>query len=293
MPASEMNDNQCPRRLTYRKTVKQGTVSPQNQLNDLDSKAWVAFTKSWFVENPIPRQKDVRQHPAKYPESLVKKFLQYFTKNNDSMTLDPFAGTGSTLVAVDQLNAACNGTRQVIGWELNPHYAAMARQRTQQPVISADALTYAVTTLPALDFIMTSPPYWRVLHKTSGHINPQRKECGVDVVYSNSEHDLGNIDDYDAFIDTLSGCLATLSVKLKHKKFCVLVLSSTNRQGQFYPLPYDVARTLQKKSTLVLKGERIWCQDNKALMPYGYPYSFVPNFTHHTCLIFRQEKDGC
>lgn len=24
-------------------------------------------------------------------------------------------------------------------------------------------------------------------------------------------------------------------------------------------------------------AERVWCQDDKALMPYGYPYRFVPN----------------
>lgn len=277
--------------ISYRKEVKKGTIAPNNKLNDLDSKQWVAFTKSWFIENPSRRKKGVTLHPAKYPESLVEKFLMYFTKNEDSIIFDPFLGTGSTLVAVDQLNELHSGSRKAIGIELNPEYAKIATQRTVQQVICDNSLSYDMENLPKLDFIMTSPPYWNVLHKKSGHINKKRKEKGADVVYSDSEFDLGNIDDYDNFIKILSDMFAKISKRLKNKKFCVVVLSSTNRKGKFFPIPYDFARELQKKSKLVLKGEKIWCQDNKALMPYGYPYSFVPNFTHHSCLIFRKEND--
>lgn len=275
--------------LSYKKDTPVGTVAPNNQLNDLNSKEWVGFTKSWFIENPKSRKGNAKLHPAKYPESLVEKFLMFFTKNKDSVILDPFLGTGSTLVAIDDLNIALDGSRVGYGIELNPMYADIARDRTEQNVITADSFDYDITELPELDFIMCSPPYWNVLHKKTGHINKKRKELSLDTVYSADPNDFGNIEDYDEFIDRLSDLFAKLSHQLKNKKFCVVVLASTNRKGQFYPIPYDFARKLQEKSNLVLKGEKIWCQDNKALMPYGYPYSFVPNFTHHSCLIFRKE----
>jgi DNA modification methylase len=70
----------------------------RNKLNDLDSKSWLKFQKSWFIHNPPPRRKDVLRHPAKFPESLAQEFIEFFTKSGQ-VVLDPMAGTGSTLVA--------------------------------------------------------------------------------------------------------------------------------------------------------------------------------------------------
>ena len=277
--------------ISYKKNVKTATIAKANNLNDLNSKEWVEFTKSWFIENPSPRAKGVVLHPAKFPESLVIKFLRYFTKNQENQVVfDPFGGTGSSMVAVDMLNAETEGNRIGYSVELNEKYANIAKKRTRQTIMTGDILKIDLNRLPMFDFIITSPPYWNVLHKDTGHINKKRGENGLDVTYSADPNDLGNIEDYDEFIDILSNLFAIIGKRLKNKKFCTIVLSSTNRGGRFFPIPYDFARELQKKSSLIWKGERIWCQDNKALMPYGYPYSFVPNFTHHTCLIFRKEE---
>src|SRR5574341_1553001 len=51
-----------------------------NRLNDLDTKAWLKFQKSWFAHNPPPRRKDVLRHPAKFPETLTQEFIEFFTK---------------------------------------------------------------------------------------------------------------------------------------------------------------------------------------------------------------------
>ena len=267
------------------------SLADRNQLNNLNGKEWVAFTKSWFIINPKRRNSIAASHPAKYPESLVYDFLTFFTKHqNGHVVLDPFCGTGSTLVAIDQINKDYDGNRTGIGIELNPNYADIAQELTTQHVEIGDAASYNLTQLPELDFIMTSPPYWNVLHKNTGHINTARRKRGLDTVYSDSNLDIGNIEDYDHFIDTIVAIIGKFTKKLKNRRFCVVVLSSTNRGGRFYPIPYDFAARFQEKWQITWKGERIWCQDNKALMPYGYPYSFVPNFTHHSCLIFRKEE---
>src|SRR5512145_2511425 len=94
---------------------------PPNRLNDLDSKTWLKFQKSWFVHNPPPRQKGVLRHPAKFPETMAQEFIEFFTKR-DQVVFDPMAGTGSALVA------ALRAGRNAYGIELNPAYAAIARQ---------------------------------------------------------------------------------------------------------------------------------------------------------------------
>lgn len=61
-------------------------------------------------------------HPHAKPVDLIKLLIQH-SSNKGSIVLDPFAGTGTTAVA------ACELGRHVIGIELNPNYARLARQR--------------------------------------------------------------------------------------------------------------------------------------------------------------------
>src|SRR5215467_8950692 len=94
---------------------------PPNKLNDLDSKRWLKFQKSWFIHNPPPRKKGVLVHPAKFPETLAQEFIEFFTKQGETV-LDPMAGTGSTLVA------ALRAGRNSYGIELYPKYTEIAKQ---------------------------------------------------------------------------------------------------------------------------------------------------------------------
>ena len=263
----------------------------RNNLNDLDSHRWLLFTKSWFTPKQSPRRDGhTRQHPAKFPEPMVEDFLRFFTTSRrPQVILDPFCGTGTTLVTIDQLNQEqAQPARTGIGIELNPHYASTARNLTRQTIHTADAATMDLQDLPPLDFIITSPPYWNSLHAGTGHLNPQRQHQGLDTVYSQDPRDMGNIGPYPEFIRRTAQTVSRYTMLLRPGSFCVVILACVNRGERFYPLPYDFAHQLLLITDLQWRGERIWLQDNKPLMPYGYPYSFVSNIHHHTCLIFRQ-----
>ena len=115
----------------------------KNRLNNLDSKTWLKFQKSWFIHNPPRRRKDVLRHPAKFPESLAQEFIEFFTQRGQ-VVLDPMAGTGSALVA------ALRAGRHCYGIELNPAYADIARQVIDEEHLSlgqaADELTSLLIT---------------------------------------------------------------------------------------------------------------------------------------------------
>ena len=59
---------------------------------------------------------------------LLKEIIARYTKEGDTV-LDPFAGSGSTLVACKQLN------RNYIGIEINPEYVKIAQDRLKQEVL--------------------------------------------------------------------------------------------------------------------------------------------------------------
>lgn len=73
-------------------------------------------------------------HFATMPPELVERCIKAGSRPGDTI-LDPFAGAGTTALVASRLD------RKSIGIELNPEYAAMARQRVQDdaPMFAAAA----------------------------------------------------------------------------------------------------------------------------------------------------------
>ena len=267
----------------------------RNILNDLDSKSWLKFQKSWFIHNPPRRRQDVLLHPAKFPETLAQEFIEFFTKPGE-LVLDPMAGTGSTLVA------ALRCGRNSLGFELNPKYALIACQVLaderaslgtpaewlKADLIQMNAAQADPVQLPIIDYLFTSPPYWDMLHARGAKTqSARRNSADLDVFYSDDPNDLGNIHDYDTFLGKLVEIYANLKPCLRHKAYLTIVVKNIKKGGRIYPLAWDIGRELGKVYNL--KDEKIWCQDNQSLAPYGMGSAWVSNTFHHYCLQFRNE----
>jgi DNA modification methylase len=267
----------------------------KNKLNDLDAKTWLKFQKSWFIHNPPPRKKDVLVHPAKFPETMAQEFIEFFTKRGESV-LDPMAGTGSALVA------ALRADRNAYGIELNPKYAAIARQSVAEErvalglaaeglkaeVITGDAARAPEYGFPTIDYVLTSPPYWNML-RAKGAITQKlrRISTDLDVFYSDDPNDLGNLEDYEEFLARLVTIYQGLKPLLRQKAYLTIIVKNVKKGGRIYPLAWDLGRELGKVYTL--KDEKLWCQDNQRLAPYGLGSAWVSNTFHHYCLQFRNE----
>ena len=265
----------------------------RNRLNDLDPKQWIKFQKSWFIHDPPPRRKDVKLHPAKFPETLAQEFIEFFTKAGQTV-LDPMVGTGSTLIAC--LRSGRNG----VGIELSPKYAELAAQLVDQEktalgseqlrveVLQGDSADIASFELPLIDYVFTSPPYWNMLHaKGAGTQKQRREDADLDVTCSENAADLGNVDDYDEFLDRLIAIYSSLQDVLRPRSYLTIIVKNIKRGGKIYPLAWDLGHQLGQIFTL--KDEKIWAQDDIRLAPYGMGNAWVSNTFHHYCLQFRYE----
>jgi DNA modification methylase len=298
-----------------------------NQLNDLTGTEWIRFTKTWFevegdtepdrppVENGrswlivdsrrYVQNRATELHPARYPEELVGEFLRFFTKAGE-WVLDPFAGSGATLVAARELG------RHAVGVELAPRYAAIAAERlrglsaeTSAVMREGDARRLSdprfwaecpiaglplADGLPEFDFVMTSPPYWNMLRHSRGGVESTQKrraKQGLDTHYSDHADDLGNTAAYPDFLKQLSRLLLDGAALLRPGRYMAVVAQNLRApDGEIVTLAWDLQRELGR--TLQFQGERIWCQNSKRLGIWGYPTVFVPNYHHHYCLVFRK-----
>lgn len=246
-----------------------------------------------------PRSQLKALHPATFSERDIERLINFFSKPGE-VVLDPFVGSGSTLIA-------CQASgRAGVGLELIPRWAQIARQRVAeeaapgagqsprgeavppQQVVEGEALT-ELQGLPEghFDFVVTSPPYWNILTKKGIKVQAERESQNLPTRYSDHSHDLGNITDYGEFLDRLTEIFAECGRVLRPGRYLAVIISDFRHGSNFVLYHADLARRLEEVG-LPLRGVTVLLQDHKNLYPFGVPYSFVSNIHHQYILIHQK-----
>lgn len=258
-----------------------------------------AVIPSWFILKPQPRQKNEILHPAKYPEELVDKFVQVFTKEND-FVFDPMSGTGSTQIS------ALKNKRNAYGTELSSFFYEIAVGRCEEfvnpkqlsffdekceqtfKILNLDARKISKDIFPNIHYMCTSPPYWDMLNVKGAENQAKRIEKGLQTNYSDSEEDLGNLSDYFQFIDELVSIYSKIIEIMEPGSYLTIVVKNIKKKGRNYPFAWDITEKLMDK--VILLPENFWCQDDISIAPFGYGNTWVSNTFHQYCLNFQKPK---
>src|SRR3989304_3439001 len=114
----------------YRTRIPIGTTRTcscePNHLNCMTAKDWLKSQVGvwqFFYEGRDIRDKKI--HPATFPIALAKKVVSLFTHEGE-LVLDPFVGSGTTLVAARDLH------RNAMGFDLKQEYIALCESRFVQ-----------------------------------------------------------------------------------------------------------------------------------------------------------------
>jgi site-specific DNA-methyltransferase (adenine-specific) len=90
------------------------------ELSDMTSEEFQNWTFStWFIQ---PETRNLNDHPAPYPEELVRRLVKLFTYRGNTV-VDPFMGTGTTGVVAKVLG------RNYIGIDNSPDDVEFAKKR--------------------------------------------------------------------------------------------------------------------------------------------------------------------
>jgi DNA modification methylase len=82
-----------------------------------------------------------QKHPTQKPVGLIERMV-FASSIEDDMVLDPFSGSGTTLRVCQQLNRNC------IGFELNPDFVQMTKERLSKPFTDFDSIDERMERVP-------------------------------------------------------------------------------------------------------------------------------------------------
>ena len=258
-------------------------------MNELTGKEWLQLSFSIWRDLVKNSEEKALKHPAAFPRTLVDRLLKMYLKGSNKVVLDPFLGIGTTLLAAKA--AGHDG----IGFDLNKEYLGIAEDRlakeielvpTKQVVHHADSRNILKYVEPnSVDLVVTSPPYWDIL-------NRRRTADKRDIKgYSESKDDLGNIEDYQEFLENLKQVFSEVYKAMKPNSRCVSVVMDLRKKDKFFPLHEDQSRVMREIG-FELEEYVIWDRqrDYNNMKTLGYPWVFRVNKVHEfVCIYWKRE----
>ncbi|MFQ5639122.1 MAG: DNA methyltransferase [bacterium] len=257
---------------------------------DLDGKTWLQYSISIWSDIRKSGEENGLSHPAIFPNMLPERLIKIYSNECD-LVFDPFAGSGSTLIAAKNLKRFGKGI------ELSEQFIRLYKQRInnlnlfddqefEPELIKADARNLRrYIEESSVQLTITSPPYWDILNqKRTADYKDTRK-------YSDFEADLGNIESYENFLANLKDIFSDVYRVTRKDGFCCVVVMDLRKKDKFYPFHIHITDFMQDIG-FQLDDTIIWDrrQEYNNLRPLGYPYVFRINKVHEFILIFKKCK---
>jgi len=270
---------------------KPGRYDPRNALNDLTGKEWLLLTSSFWFSEPTNEDKEAYEHPAPFMVRDVEKLIGLFTKRGMKV-LDPFVGSGTTLIAANKLG------RQGIGIDLNPAYKKIAVERLKTKgfldfVYYVGDAKETLESIDCVDYIVTSPPYHNILRNkakgtryNNGKLYRMGAREGIKY-YTERSNDLGNCSTYADFVAGFKEIMGKAFMKLRNSGYCTIIIGDFTVDKTEVCVQADIVRLMQEIG-FEYCGTTVLLQKVKPLYPFGYPYVYKINHQHHNIINFRK-----
>lgn len=250
----------------------------------MTAKEWIKAQLGVWQFNYEGRDiRDKNQHPATFPISLAKKIIELFTHQGE-LVVDPFVGSGTTLVAAQDLN------RSAVGFDLNSKYIQLCEQRlanddlfnnAKQLAIKDDAINISKHILPnTISLIWTSPPYANLLNrkrknKSRRGDERQNDQYGKVEQYSQNPRDLGtmSLEEYATAMGDIFECLLPL---LKPKAHCVINVPDMWWENERITIHVSLIQELRRRG-YELRNTIIWDRTNivNRIGIFGWPSNYI------------------
>lgn len=275
-----------PRRKLAIHSERTCTCSPSH-LSCLPPKQWIKCQLGVWQFNYERRDiRDKQVHPATFPIALARRVIDLFTHEGE-LVLDPFVGSGTTLLAAQDAH------RNAVGFDLHAGYIRLAEQRlkedclepllnpSQQIAIFDDARNISEYLAPdTVKLILTSPPYANLLNRP--RLNKSRRThdrkngqyLRVEQ-YSQDPRDLGLLS-LQPYCDEMAGIFESLLPVLKRGGHCVIDIPDMWWEDQRVTLHIGLVDALRRVG-YELRNIIIWDRTNivNRIGIFGWPSNYI------------------
>lgn len=287
-------------------------------LSRLDHDEWLELTRSVWPFKDTESNAKTGLHPAQFSAVIPYRAIKMYSYV-DEIVLDPFVGTGTTLLEARKLG------RHSIGLDINPEFIELARRRLEneplveqatglgdksgafeqlslletrkryvvdeshlhnyEPILRLDdARKMQTVDDNSIDLIVTHPPYWNA------------------VQISELDNDLSNVgdDQYDYFLSEMGEVFDQFRRVLKPDRVVVIVIGDVMRKvndiTQLFPIHSDFIQLMKDRGfvtwDIFIWETKIRKSGGKPLMgSYPYPHKLFSQFAHNYVLVFRKLGD--
>ena len=275
----------------------------ENHLSCISAKEWMKSQIGVWQFNYEARDiRDKNLHPATYPISLAKKCISLFTHEGE-LVLDPFVGSGSTLLAAQDLN------RNAVGFDLQQDYLDLSTSRLSQLLLETKTEQIGVCddarnisdhlSHGSVSLIMTSPPFANLLNRP--RLNKSRrgdqrknKQYLKTEQYSQDARDLGTLD-LEGYKAAMGEIFQGLLPLLKIKGHCVIDVPDMWWENQRVAIHIAVVQALQEVG-FELRNTIIWDRTNivNRIGIFGWPSNYITMGTTFEYLLdfWRPPENG-
>ncbi len=257
---------------------------PPTHINCMTAKEWMKSQLGvwqFFYEKRDIRDKSL--HPATFPIALAKKCIELFTHKGE-LVLDPFVGSGTTLVAA----ADCD--RNAVGFDLQQRYVSLCKSRlgqqqlfnsSKQMAICDDARSISKYLEPeSLSLIITSPPYANLLNRKrlnkSRRGDRRRNDQYLKVEqYSQDDRDLGTLA-IEEYSQAMAEIYRNLLPLLRPKAHCVINVPDMWWENTRITIHVSLIEALRKVG-YELRNIIIWDRLNvvNQIGIFGWPSNYI------------------
>ena len=255
-----------------------------NRLNCLTAKEWIKNQIGvWQVSYEARDVRDKNLHPATFPIALAKRVIALFTHEGE-LVLDPFVGSGTTLVAAQDLN------RNAVGFDLQAWYIELCEQRlatgnlfnhAQQVAIQDDAIHIDKYLAPqTVSLVWTSPPYANLLNrkrKNKSRRGDERRneQFGRVEQYSQDPRDLGTMP-LAEYTRAMGDVFERLLPLLKVRAHCVINVPDMWWENERITIHVALINELRKRG-YELRNTIIWDRTNivNRIGIFGWPSNYI------------------
>ena len=252
--------------------------------NCLTPKEWLKYQMGvWQFAYEHRDIRDKAKHPAVFPIALARRCIELFSHEGE-LILDPFVGSGTTLLAARDAN------RNAIGFDINANYIALAQERLNQPLLFGETKQIAVLAdahhiakyikSESVTSIITSPPYANLLNRKrqnkSLRSNVRKNDQYLKIEqYSQQAEDLGisSIEDYKKNIIEIFTSLLPL---LKVKGHCIINIAdiwSENKRITLHIILAEALRSAGYELRNIIIWDRMNIVNNVGI--FGWPNNYI------------------